>query len=231
MSTHGPRPPEGIRTIGDLPAGATHLVLVRHGQAMANVHGHFGGPTGCQGLSQLGRRQAEALAGAWRQSGSMSHVGALVSSPLPRASETADLLQDGLPSAVRLASRDALCELLPGEADGLTWAEYAERFGGVDWDVDPTEPIAPAGESWYEFTARARDALRVLAEEFPGETVVVATHAGVIEASMLHFAYGGPSGRRLLLRTEHCSVTEWAVSEGEFTLIRYNAPPPLPASD
>ena len=231
MSTHGPRPPEGIRTIGNLPADATHLVLVRHGQAMANVHGHFGGRTGCQGLSELGRRQAEALATGWRHSESMSHAAALVSSTLPRASETADLLQVGLPSAIRLASRDSLCELEPGEADGLTWAEYAERFGGVDWTIDPTEPIAPAGESWQDFTTRASDALRSLAEEFRGKTVVVATHAGVIEASMLHFAFGGPSGRRLQLRTEHCSVTEWAVSEGAFTLIRYNAPPPMPVAD
>jgi broad specificity phosphatase PhoE len=137
--------------------------------------------------------------------------------------QTADHLSRCLPSAARLPDREDLCELHPGEADTLTWQEYNERFSGVDWDVDATAPIAPGGESWAAFTLRVVGALEGLVAEHPATTIVVATHAGVIEASMLHFVYGGPETRRLGLRTDHCSVTEWAAFDGTWFLVRYNA--------
>ena len=39
----------------------TRLVLVRHAESMATVRRIVGGPRSCTGLSELGRRQAEAL--------------------------------------------------------------------------------------------------------------------------------------------------------------------------
>ena len=221
--THGPRPPKGIRTIGEIPETATRIVLVRHGQAMANLDGYFGGPLGCSGLSELGNRQATLLAQKWQRDGQYLGAEILVSSTLPRAQETADHLASALERVVRIAPRDDLCELHPGEADTLTWREYEERFGGVDWDEDATTPIAPGGESWAQFTTRVVGALTRLVEEFPAKTVVVATHAGVIEAAMLHFVFGGPETRRLGLRTDHCSVTEFAAFDGTWFLVRYNA--------
>lgn len=223
--SHGPRPPKGIRTIGELPEPACQLLLVRHGQAAANVSGRFGGPTGCEGLSDLGRSQVRQLADRWRGRGTVPRGAVLVSSDLARAIETADLLAPALTDPRRLDPNPALAELRPGEADGLTWPEYAERFGGVDWDVDPTTPIAPAGESWAQFTVRAVAGLEAVALAHLGETVVVATHAGVVESAMLHHCFGGPAGRRLGLRTEHASVTEFAVSEEGWFLVRYNEPP------
>ena len=220
--SHGPRPPKGIRTIGDLPVGATRVLLVRHGQAAANVEGKFGGLTGCDGLSDLGRDQVTKLARRWSRSGEVDDATILVSSDLRRAIETADLLSAALPSARRIAPRPGVAELHPGDADGLTWAQYAERFSGVDWDVDPTVPIAPSGESWATFTQRAVAAIDALAQEFAGQTIVVATHAGVVESSMLHHCFGGPAGRRLGLRTDHASVTEWLITADQWFLVRYN---------
>ncbi len=221
--THGPRPPAGIRTIGEIPESATRLVLVRHGQALANVEGFFGGPTGCSGLSALGHSQAQALGAKWQREGLYQDADLLVSSTLLRAEQTAEHLAQVLGGVTRLAPREDLCELHPGAADTLTWQQYEQRFGGVNWDEDATTPIAPGGESWAAFTSRVVGALTRLAEEFPAKTVIVATHAGVIESSMLHFVYGGPETRRLGLRTDHCSVTEWAAFDGTWFLVRYNA--------
>jgi len=221
--THGPRPPQGIRTIGEIPSDATRLVLVRHGQARANVDGFVGGPIGCSGLSELGHQQAQTLASKWIRDGLYANAELLVSSTLLRAEQTADHLAKALPEATRLAAREDLCELHPGEADTLTWREYGERFGGVDWDEDATTPIAPGGESWATFTRRVVSALERLVADYASNTIVVATHAGVIEASMLHFVFGGPETRRLGLRTDHCSVTEWAAVDGKWFLVRYNA--------
>ncbi len=54
-------PPEGFRQRGPAPRG-TRLLLIRHGECVANAEGLAGGPIGDGGLTALGRRQAMALA-------------------------------------------------------------------------------------------------------------------------------------------------------------------------
>ncbi|HVL02915.1 MAG TPA: phosphoglycerate mutase family protein, partial [Acidimicrobiales bacterium] len=69
---------------------STRLLLVRHGESQAQVDRVVGGPTGCTGLSDLGRRQVIALAERWQDAGFVADR--LFSSTLPRAAETAELL-------------------------------------------------------------------------------------------------------------------------------------------
>ena len=117
-----------------------------------------------------------------------------------------------------------LCELHPGEADGLTWSEFTARFGTLDWDDDPGQPIAPGGESWTGFVNRVAGTLDSLAGTHRGQVVVVACHAGVIEASLLAKlpVVGGLAGARLQLRTEHASMTTWEIDEERWRLLGYN---------
>ena len=64
-----------------------------------------------------------------------------------------------------------------------------------------------------------------IAAEHPGEVIVAATHAGVIEASLLRLLAGSPDGgphRRLRLKTAHASLTEWEHSDFGWRLKRYN---------
>ncbi|MGB7052798.1 MAG: histidine phosphatase family protein, partial [Acidimicrobiales bacterium] len=109
-------------------------------------------------------------------------------------------------------------------ADGLTWPEFAERVGEPDWDLDPGQPIAPGGESWTGFVRRVSMALDELVELHRGGLVVVACHAGVIEASLLAKlpVEGGTDGARLRLRTLHASMTTWEVEDGRWSLFGYN---------
>ena len=117
-----------------------------------------------------------------------------------------------------------LCELHPGDADGLSWSEFTDRFGALDWDDDPGQPIAPGGESWTGFVNRVSASLDKLAVDHPGRLVVVACHAGVIEASLLSKlpVVGGERGARLQLRTHHASMTTWEVDDGRWRLLGYN---------
>ena len=117
------------------------LVLVRHGDAHAGFHGVVGGRTGCAGLTPLGRRQAEALRDHLATSGRVQ-ADALVSSVLPRAVETAQLIAPGL--GIELGAQECdLCEVHTGEADGLTWTEYGTRYGGFDMEAEPDRTFAP----------------------------------------------------------------------------------------
>jgi 2,3-bisphosphoglycerate-dependent phosphoglycerate mutase len=227
-------PPSGIRTVPlDAPATPTRLVLIRHGEATCNLSGVCGGPLGCHGLTPDGVRQVEALRNRLGVTGELAGAGALYASVLPRAVETAELLAPtlravdvgGVLGPVPHVSEDCgLCELHPGEADGMTWQEFSQRFGDPDWDVDPDRPLAPGGESWTGFVLRVAATLDELATRHSGELVVVACHAGVIEASMLSMlpTIGGRQGARLQLRTYHASMTAWEVDRGRWRLTRYN---------
>ena len=101
-----------------------------------------------------------------------------------------------------------------------------ETFGVPDWDSDPTVPIAPGGESWAGVRgARASGAVRQIVREHPGELVVAAVHAGVIEATMIAFLGVAPEVyRRGWVRIVHASMTEWewVPSEDRFVLLRFN---------
>ena len=82
---------------------------------------------------------------------------------LPRAIETAARLAPGLPEGLTPTPDCELCELHPGEADGLTWFEFLERFGAPDWDDDPLIPLAPGAESWTGFYERCAAAFEPFA--------------------------------------------------------------------
>ncbi len=222
------RPPDGVRTIPREAPGATRIVLVRHGEAVCNVSGICGGPAGCRGLTELGREQVAILHDRLCATGELRGASAFYASVLPRAVETATgiaaALSNDAGAVPALVTECDLCELHPGEADGLSWEEFTAAFGGPDWDSDPSQPIAPGGESWTGFVRRVAAMLDVLAARHPGELVVVATHAGVVEASLLAKVPvdGGLDGARLQLRTAHTSLTTWEAYAGRWRLLSYN---------
>jgi probable phosphoglycerate mutase len=222
-------PPRGLRTVPPAVPTSTQLVLVRHGEAVCNVAGLLGGPKGCGGLTERGVAQVEALAGRLRRTGELGTVDALYASVLPRAVETAALLAPALGvaadgPALEVRQDCDLCELHPGEGDGLTWDEFVARFGVPDWDTDPDRPLAPGGESWIGFLARAGDGLEAVARRHPGRLSVVVCHGGVIEAAMSRFLpFDAVPARRAWLRTEHASLTQFERPDGgDWVLRRYN---------
>jgi probable phosphoglycerate mutase len=217
-----------LRVFPPVP-GSTRLVLIRHGEAECNLNRIVGGIKGCTGLTALGRRQVAALADRLYESGELREATTLYSSVLPRAIETAERLRPVVgrgPAALGPVVQDRdLNELHPGESDGMSWDEVVDQLGVPDWDRDPTTPIAPGGESWASFIVRASDAVRAVARRHPGEMVVAAVHAGVIEATMISFLeVPREVYRRGWLHTTHASMTEWAwvPAEDRWVLLRYN---------
>ncbi len=218
----GGSPPDGIRTVPPPPlARSTRIVLVRHGEASCNVDGIVGGLSGCTGLTPAGMKEAEALRDRLVDSGELAGVTAVYASVLRRALETAAIVAPGLGGLVAVADCD-LCELHPGEADGLTWAEFSHRYGGPDWDVDPDAALAPGAESWNGFVRRVSTALTVTAVRHPGELVVIFCHGGVVEASLESLLPVAAERGRLKLRTAHTSLTEWERGPDGWRLLRYN---------
>jgi len=224
----GGSPPPGLRTVRVAAPTRTRVVLIRHGEATCNVAGIVGGPIGCTGLSPDGRYQAQALRERLVDSGELADADAVYTSVLARAIETAAIAAPGVRPGVQPVADCALCELHPGEADGLTWDEFGDRYGDVDFDARPDVPVAPGGESWTSFVARASGAVTRLARAHRGGLVVVVCHAGVIESTMLAFLPVERGRGRLGLPTEHTSLTEWELDGDAWRLVRYNDAGHLP---
>jgi broad specificity phosphatase PhoE len=130
----------------------TRLVLVRHGEAQSYVDGVIGGPTGCTGLSDLGRRQADALRARLERTGELDDVAALYTSTLPRAVETAERI---LP-AMEGTARCELCELhVDGQLDGRPFKEFED-----DYDGQPVPAVGGGGRAVGRVRAAGRPGAR-----------------------------------------------------------------------
>jgi len=203
-------------------ARTMRLILVRHGDAHAGFHGNIAGRLGCEGLTDLGRRQAELLRDHLAASGHLK-ADVLLASELPRAIETARIIAPALGFDDVRQDCD-LCEVHTGEADGLPWAEYAGKYGTLDMNTEPDRAFAPGGDSWTSFHERVSRTMERLAREHVDQTVVAVCHAGVIMASLreiLGIAHPGTGARLVPTNT---GLTEWehdATSE-LWTLRSYN---------
>ena len=183
------------------------LILVRHGEAHAGFHGVIGGRTGCAGLTDVGRRQAEALRDHLARSGRVQ-ADVLLVSVLPRAIQTAEIIAPGL--SLEIAGHECdLCEVHTGEADGLEWEEYDVRYGSFDMAAEPDRVFAPAGESWNSFHERVQRTLQRMASEYAEQTVVAVCHAGVIMASVRGLLGLPDDGSGAQLRPTNTGLTEW----------------------
>ncbi len=206
------------------PSPDTRLILVRHGESEVTVRRVLGGMKSCTGLSELGRRQSMALRDRWKAGGEPA-VHALYSSPLPRAIETAEILNEAL-GGLEIEIEDDLEELRPGDADGVRFDELEERFGVVDFRTRPDRPMAPNTETSIRFHYRTALALEKVVAGHLGQTVLLCCHGGVVDVAFRHFL-DLPRHPNFDLWTLNTSLTEFAVDDhgdrrGRWRLVRYN---------
>jgi broad specificity phosphatase PhoE len=138
-----------------------HLLLTRHGLTTAGSRAVLGGQLDV-GLTDEGRAQARALAD--RLAG--IRIDRVISSPMQRALETAQVIATGRPVEVD----DRLREVDYGRWEGLTSAEIDAHDPELRerWERDPVATHPPGGESGGEVAARALSFLSdLLAAEFP----------------------------------------------------------------
>lgn len=202
----------------------TRLILVRHGESNANVQRILGGEKSCTGLSELGVRQAIALRDRLAQESETS-IDVLYSSTMPRARETAQIINDALGS-LRLHLDNELVEHRPGEADGIPFSELVERFGTNDYQGRPHSSFASGAETAKLFDYRVSFALENLLGKHKGSTVMIVCHGGVIDIAFRHLLEL-PRRSQFDLWTLNTSLTEFALNDTELNrgrcrLVRYN---------
>jgi probable phosphoglycerate mutase len=198
----------------------TRVVLVRHGESNATVGRMIGGYRSCNGLSELGRQQAERLAGRLAETGEIEAT-VLLSSQFARAIETAEVI--GRVWDLEAVVDPAFGEHDPGpDCDGLSFSEFIERFGMPDWETDPHDVLFPGGETVAEFHHRATSGFARAVRENVGATIVIVCHGGVVNAVLRHVLRVQMSGL-FDLYTTNTSLTEVVLERpGRWRLDRYN---------
>jgi probable phosphoglycerate mutase len=203
---------------------STTVVLVRHGVTPHTVEKRFSGglASANPGLSDEGRAQIRAVAD-WL--GPLAErVDAVVSSPVRRTLESAEILAESLGRTVEV--EPGFAEMEFGVWDGMTFAEVGEKhpdelkawLGSLD--------VAPeGGESFRVVQQRVLDGLARLQEAHAGKTVVVVSHVTPIKTLVAH-AVDAPLEAVYRMELTPASVTVLSYFDDRASMRMYNALPP-----
>lgn len=153
----------------------TSLYIMRHGESKANaariVAGHLDTP-----LTERGRQQARRAGQAAREDNLAINV--IVSSPLPRARETAEIVA----REVGLSERDIILDQLLierncGQFEGGPLEDY--------FAVSEADAEARGVESLESLERRAQLLLTKLERSHPNQTILLVSHNGIIKTLQL----------------------------------------------
>ncbi len=156
----------------------TRLILVRHGQSLANAGHLFAGHTDFE-LSELGHKQASMAA---RYLFEHEPIGAIYASDLLRAYHTA--LPIGETFGLPVIKDKGLREIFAGEWEGMAMTRIAEEYPEAFriWREDYGHSGPVGGESTKQVYERIVPHICELAEKSDGSCILLATHATVVRA-------------------------------------------------
>lgn len=160
------------------------FTFLRHGESQGNIESRHQGQSEYP-ITDLGRRQAEALAARWAHEGrQFDHI---FSSPLQRARQTAEIVNGPIGAPIENDSDFAERDL--GQLTGLTHEEASHSVPPPAF-LSPYEPYGNTGEGQWQLFLRSGRALHRLLSIPPGKYLVV-SHRGFL--GMLMYAILGIS--------------------------------------
>ena len=233
------------RTGPDAPWPAS-LWVVRHGESAGNVARDAAEAQGLERLdlshrdvdvplSDLGRRQAEAL-GRWTAQQPEDERPTVVwTSPYVRARQTAEIAMQTAGLDVPLVVDERLREREFGVLDGLTrrgiTAQYPEESERRS-QIGKFYHRPPGGESWVDVAQRLRAVLDEIRIDARGERVLLMGHQVVV--LLTRYVIEGMDEKTVLdidreAEVANCAVTSYVLDPeaGRLRLVRYNEITPL----
>ncbi|MFS8104481.1 bifunctional RNase H/acid phosphatase [Lentzea alba] len=182
----------------------TRVILLRHGQTKLSVERRYSG-RGDHQLTELGLEQATKAA---QRLSKVDDIAAIISSPLQRATQTAQKLGDA--TGIQVITHQGLIETDFGTWEGLTFAEAARQDPEIHrrWLGD-TSVRPPEGESFDEVGARVRKARTEIIARYGGKTLVLVSHVTPIKTMLRQALDVGP---QFLFRM-HLDLTGVSIAE------------------
>lgn len=223
------------------------LILVRHGQSASNVafpeadaqglveSGLTGRDTDVA-LTDLGRRQAEAV-GRWLAALPADlRPDVVVTSPYLRARETWRIAAaaSGLPFPAPTTD-DRLVDRLLGDLEMLTRAAIEQRFPdevGRRQEAGDYRYCPPGGESFADIEVRLGEFLADLNREHAGQRVIVVAHDAVVlmmRAVIEQLSWDEVVAVSAGNSVRNASITRFDGRSGRLVLDRYNSVDHLPS--
>jgi len=170
-----------------LKSGSTEIYLIRHGDALPGADEVSEGGYDDQALSELGRRQAEALGERLRS----VRLAAVYSSPIGRARETAGYVAraQGLEVQSEPGLREiGLGPIGPGLEAGASPEELAKALKARLREIAVVAVTTgrwadiPGSEPSSELRRRLVETVGRIAAAHPGQRVAAVSHGGAINA-------------------------------------------------
>lgn len=197
-----------------MPAAATTVYLVRHGETDWNASGRWQGHTDVP-LNAAGEEQSRRL--ARRLVREQVRLDALFASDLARAFRTAAILGEAL--GVAPVPEPGLREIDVGRWAGLTAEEAAALDAEVLARIHAGEDLPRGGaERFAELQARAGAAFDRLVARRPGATLALVSHGGPTRAILRHALPGRRELQTLRLRVGNASLTVLRGGPGRWEL-------------
>lgn len=191
----------------------TTIILVRHGQSMANLEGVFAGHYNAP-LSPLGQKQAEKCAEYIFQNYKVDKV---YSSDLDRAFFTAKAIADKF--SLSVIPNKNFREIFAGDWEGLPFErlekEYEKDF--KIWRGDFGFSRCTNGESALELFKRVKEELFRIATENEGKTIVIGTHATPIRVTLCDWENLAPEQMKNITWVPNASCTVAHFENGHFS--------------
>ena len=168
----------------------TKIILVRHGQSVANANFIFAGHSDFD-LTDFGREQAELVA---KYLAANEKIDAIYSSDLKRAYNTALPTSriTGIPINTTTELREVYAGLWESQATSYIEEHFTEDFNC--WRNDFSHVRCTGGESIIEVYNRIVPCICNISKENDGKTVLITTHATVVR-SFNAYAVGLPCDR------------------------------------
>lgn len=160
------------------------LGLLRHGQTDWNIDLRLQGTTDIA-MNQIGIEQIQAASKHLTQGWDV-----VLSSPLGRARQSAEIVAAQI-GISEIAIEPLLLERAFGIGEGLTYAEWGEKFSKLD-DI-------PGAESKASVEQRARKLLTHIESNYAGARVLAVSHGALIRFVLSEVSAGAipPAGERL----------------------------------
>lgn len=189
------------------------VMLMRHGETDWNREGRVMGRNPVA-LNARGRAQVEAAARFART----IKPDLIVTSPLVRARQTAEIMSAGL-GGVQIDEEPAIAEVLYGRWEGMVYHQLIEDPYYSEYRKSPVEHPTPGGETIPQVQARGVEAVMRTLHANTDRRIMFISHGDIIRTVLCHFM-GLELGYFHRLRIDNASLSTVQVS-GKFAELKF----------
>jgi probable phosphoglycerate mutase len=166
-------------------------------------------------LGALGREQAGRLGRRFAR----ESIASVQSSPLERASETAEPIAAGTGCSIEI--NEGIVEIEFGTWSGRSFKDLNGDPAWTSWNSARAVARPPGGETMLEAQSRIVHAMEALRGAYPEKAVVLVSHSDVIKAALLYHL-GLPVDAYPRVEIEPASISTLVVGDWGAKVVRLN---------